>query len=141
MSVNFEWFNPKVGTPIVSLASYGITFSKSAVQLMGTPDYVMLGFNRTGRIVGVKICDKTEERKIPFAEKMRNGYVRLNAKDFIRHIISSTGCEHDFGKEVTRYIGTWLQDEKLMLIDLNKPLHKGEVEDESEQTENKDKNV
>lgn len=136
MEFNFEWFDVQVGTPIISVASYGITFSRSAVQKMGTPEYVMLGFDKINKVIGVKICDVNEKMKIPFASKERSGNVRLNNKDFIRFVASNMEDASIFEKNAVRFTGVWNDEQKIMTVDLKRPINSdGSDEEETMETE------
>lgn len=127
--MNFEWFDSSIGTPIISIASYGLTFSRGAVQKMGTPEYVMLGFDKNSEIVGIQVCDGNEKRKVEFASKERGGNVRINSKSFIRFIFSYIDNENLIQNRATRFIGKWDSEQKLMTIDLKKPLDTDDEED------------
>ena len=48
---NFEYFNPNMGPISVSIAGYGLTFSRAAVEIMKRPTYVRLGFDKEHLIV------------------------------------------------------------------------------------------
>lgn len=134
MNYDFEWFDVQVGTPIVSVANYGLTFSRSAVLKMGTPEYVMLGFDKTNKIIAIKVCDDTERMKISFASKERNGNVRISNKDFVRYIASNIDDASTFDKNAIRYTGLWDEENKLMIVDLKRPI-KSEDSEETESNE------
>ena len=72
MSLEFEWFNPAVGTPIVAVGEYGLGFNKAAIEALGTPAKVRVGFNKEKRIIAVM---PTSEDDV--AESLRQEYYRL----------------------------------------------------------------
>lgn len=120
--MEFEWFDTTIGAPIISVASYGLTFSRSAVQKMGTPEYVILGYDKENKIIGIKTCDKSENKKIEFAGKERGGNVRINSKSFIRFVFSYMENENLIQNRAARFVGVWNSDQQLMTLDLKKPL-------------------
>jgi len=87
-----EWFNPDLGTPMVSMAEYGLTFNRAAVETLGRPWKVGLGFDKENRRIVVRpIRSETDDgemvsRGLPFAERERDGYVRISSKDFVRFV-------------------------------------------------------
>lgn len=130
---NFEWFDKRVGAPVVSIAKYGLLFSRGAVLKMGNPEYVMLGFDKSDMLIGIKVCDVNEEMKTEFASKERNGYVRINNKQFIKYIESSLDEDKKFDKTAIQYMGKWYDDQKLLVIDLKKPMNEDDSESDNEE--------
>lgn len=129
------WFDPNIGTPIVSVANYGITFSKSAVLTMGRPKYVKLGFDPNTKSIAAMVCGEGDDLKIPFIEKERNGYVRVNSKDFIRSVASK--IDYQFDSNAIRFVGDWNEESKMMIINLSKPIDgKSHSESDDEIEEN-----
>jgi len=133
MDFNFEWFDKKTGAPIISVARYGLTFNKGAVNKMNKPEYVLLGFDKSSQLIGVKVCDENEEMKTEFSSRERQGYVRINNKQFIKYVASALDDEGKFETKTLQYIGKWYEDSKLMIIDLKKPYN--ESGDDSEEIE------
>lgn len=136
MVFNFEWFDKKVGAPMISVAKYGLTFNKGAVIKMNRPEYVMLGFDKTNLTIGIKVCDETEEMKMEFASRERQGYVRINSKQFVKYIESSTDDELKFDNKAIQFIGKWIEEDKLMVVDLRKPYN--EVSEDGDDSENEE---
>jgi len=87
MQSNFEWFNPMVGTPMVSFAEYGLGFNRAAIEALGNPAKVRLGFDKESRIIGIMPATEDDLTAVVFASKERNGYVRISSKDFTRFIL------------------------------------------------------
>lgn len=130
MPTDFKWFSPKLGTPIVSVAEYGITFNKAAAEEMGNPERIQLGFNTEMKLIGVKPLkeydEELEKESFSFAEKERKGFIRINNKDFIRFI--SRYCpEINFSKAV-RCLATMDEEQNVLIVDLSNPLE-GQVEE------------
>ena len=130
MTYSFVWSTPSSRAPIVSVASYGITFNSSVIELMKRPEGVMIGFDENNKVVGIKpLCDNEEaiSKGFLFASKERKGYVRIGNKDFIKYVSKKTG--KDFSTAV-RYIGDWDENEQILIVDLNKPLDSTDEEEE-----------
>ena len=50
---NFIWLPPSAGAPIVSIASYGISFNSAVIEMLGRPTHVMIGFDEQNQLIGV----------------------------------------------------------------------------------------
>lgn len=117
--MKYKWYSPTTGAPIVSLAEYGITFNIGAIEIMGKPDYVMLGYDEEENLIGVKPCDENEENRIKFYKKIKNKYIRLANKDFIRFLKSIISEDFKIESKAKRYVAKWDKVEKILYIDLN----------------------
>jgi hypothetical protein len=87
MEYNFEWFNPTVGTPIVTLGEYGLGFNKAAIEALKSPARVRLGYDKKHKVIAVMPAGEDDKAALPFASKERNGYIRVSTKDFARFIM------------------------------------------------------
>jgi len=137
----FEYFNPALGAITVSIAEYGLTFSKAAVEVLGRPQYVMLAYDKTKQIVGVIPVDEAESKKIEFISKMKNGYVRINTKDFVRFLMKHFPDDPQmFGKKATRYFSYWDEKTNVLVVDLKRLLdqHNSEERENDEFEEEND---
>lgn len=120
------WYNPDVGTPMISMAEYGLTFNRAAVEALGRPRKVRLGFDNVGKRIVVQPIhsvaddDETGPQGLPFAERQRAGYVRISSKDFIRFV--ARYCKDlDLSKTV-RYAAIWDDEEGMLEVDLSRPV-------------------
>ncbi|WP_237718784.1 hypothetical protein, partial [Alkalibacillus haloalkaliphilus] len=89
MNFNVEWYSPNLGTPIVSIAEYGIVFNKASIVALGSPYAIKLGFDKEKKcivVLGVNESEYTEDA-IVFKDKEKSGFIRINNKDFIRFIL------------------------------------------------------
>ncbi|MFZ5353972.1 MAG: hypothetical protein ACOZCL_14800 [Bacillota bacterium] len=134
MKFNFQFFGPSSGAPIVSIASYGITFNSSAIEMLKKPKRILIGFDVSKKVLGFIPVEKDEDdpagRSYAFAERERNGVIRISNKDFLMYVSNKTGV--DFSKSV-KYAADWLEEERTMVIELNSPLDSGsdtEMEEE-----------
>jgi|GEM_PF-5029743 len=120
MLSGFKIFNPSTGTISVSFANYGISFSKGAIKCLNRPEYVIFAYDQGNRLVGIKPT-KEDPRQIQFIKKEKNGYVRINNKQFIRKI--EAACEMNLSDKVTKYFSHWDDKEEMLIVDLKRPLN------------------
>jgi len=123
--MKYEWYSPTTGAPVVSVAEYGITFNNGAIEMMGKPEYVILGYDEENKFIGVKPCDETEKNRIEFHKKMKNKYIRLANKDFIRFLKSIIREDIIIESKAKRYVAKWDKEEKILYIDLNSQIIAG----------------
>jgi len=123
--MKYKWYSPTTGAPIVSLAEYGITFNIGAIEIMGKPDYVMLGYDEEENLIGVKPCNENEKNRIEFYKKIRNKYIRLANKDFIRFLKSNINKDIKIEAKAKRYVAKWDKVEKILYINLNNQISAG----------------
>ena len=117
--MKYEWYSPTTGAPVVSVAEYGITFNNGAIEMMGKPEYVILGYDEENKFIGVKPCDVNEENRVEFYKKMKNKYIRLANKDFIRFLKSIISEDIKIESKAKKYVAKWDKEEKILYIDLN----------------------
>jgi len=117
---NFIWVGPTAGAPIVTIATYGISFNSYVISLMGNPAKVLIGFDEKNKILGVKpVDDSNDHIAYDFAKKERKGYVRISNKDFIKYISAITG--NNF-KKAERYLANWDDKTKVLTVNLMQPM-------------------
>ena len=125
----FEYFDPGLGSVTVSIAEYGLTFSKAAVEVLGRPKYVMLAYDKGRQVVGVIPVDENESKKLEFISRLKNGYVRINTKDFVRFLMKYFPDNPQmFGGKATRYFSYRDDENGALIVDLKRPLDQ-QVED------------
>lgn len=84
---DFEWFNPTLGTPIVSIGEFGLGFNRASIDAIKCPARVRLGYDRANKVIGVQPADEDDSLALVFANKERNNYVRVSSKDFVRFVL------------------------------------------------------
>lgn len=132
----FDFFNPKQGPIIVSVADYGITFSKAAIEVMGRPKYIRIGFDKEKCVLGIMPINEEGELQVPFAEKEKHGYIRINNKEIVRFLMKyfDDNCVRNFGSKATRYLTYWDEEQALLVVNMRRPLDR---EDDSKNTQEK----
>ncbi|MEW6573751.1 MAG: hypothetical protein AB1374_08985 [Bacillota bacterium] len=120
MKYEIEWYNPEVGTPIVSLAEYGLVFNKAASELLGNPNKIKLGFDKKNLIIAVASADNDDSSALQFYGKERKGFTRINCKDFVRFI---TRYFPDINLvKAIRFLARMDKEEGILVVDLKKPI-------------------
>lgn len=130
-NLEFEWYNPDLGPPIISIAEYGLTFNKSAINKLGNPEAIKIGFDKKNLVIAVKKAQKEEENSFEFAKRINRGYIRINNKGFVK-LIRAYCDRYDF-KQTVRFIGRIDEERDLFIIDLNKPADLDKSEEENKQ--------
>lgn len=120
--MQFEWYNPNLTTLAVSISKYGITFNSDCIETMGSPKYILLGFNEENKVIGAKPCENKIENSIEFLSKKRNGYIRIYNINFIRFI--GNKINSDFVKIgiQKKYLSEWDKEQQTLYIFLEKPI-------------------
>ncbi len=121
MDFKIEWYSPSLGTPIVSLAEYGITFNKAAIAALNNASYIRIGFDRVRKLIVVQGLMESENQSgqdlIPFIERERNGFIRINNRDFVRFILRY--CPEIKLDKAKRFLGR--VEGEFFVVDLNTP--------------------
>jgi hypothetical protein len=103
------------------------------VKILDRPEYVALGFDKENKRVVVKEVGEDFKNKIPFIDKERNGYVRINNRDFVRFVMKYLP-EVNFTSKATRFLTYYDDEEDILVIEMTRPL------DVEEQNDNKEDN-
>ncbi|MCI1859852.1 MAG: hypothetical protein LKI80_17165 [Sporolactobacillus sp.] len=130
MDIKVEWYSPNVGTPIVTLAEYGIVFNKAAIISLNSPYAIKLGFDKENKYIVVAGVSEEEfsEDAIAFMSKEKNGYIRINNKDFIRFVLRY--CPEIKLDKARRFLS--IKEDDFLVVDLNSPADVNEDVSESE---------
>lgn len=83
----FEWYIPKNKNNYISIAKYGLTFSNSAIDMMGNPEYVMIGYDKNNNVLAIKTCSKDERKGMRLNKLGKNINIRLANRGLISYLI------------------------------------------------------
>lgn len=120
MGYEIEWYNPELGTPIVSVAEYGLVFNKAASEALKNPTKIRLGFDKKNLIIAVAPVNEHDSNGLQFSGKERKGFTRINSKDFVRFI---TRHMADFKLEkAVRFLARIDENEGILIVDLKLPI-------------------
>ena len=127
MNFNFDWNYVANGAPYITISSLALGFNTPSVSLLENPEEVVIGFDSQQVLIGIKKSDGNESsKKYKFYSRMKNGWIRIGCKDFIKHLSSLTGLSF---VPARRYIAKFDPEEKILYIsvlDTDKIVEKGE---------------
>ena len=95
------------GAAAVTINNLGISFNSTAISLLGSPEFVMLGYDSDQRVIGIRSYDGGDSKAYRFASRVRNGWIRIGCKAFIRYIgmhTKTTNIRADIDRETKTLI-------------------------------------
>ena len=119
MKFNFDWTIVTAGAPYVTISETALGFNLPSVALLNNAENVIVGYDQEAAVIGVKPYDGTPNVKsYSFSSRVKNGWVRIGCKDFIRHLSSLTGLSFTTSK---RYIAQYDDEEGVLYINVKEP--------------------
>ena len=114
VSFNFNWSAVSGGAPYITLSTLGFAFNSVSIARIGNPQKIIIGFDEEQCVIGIKpYNNEFEIKSYDFANKIRNGWVRIGCRDFIKYLQSLTSV--DFSK-AKRYIAKYDIKENILMI-------------------------
>jgi hypothetical protein len=114
MKFNFDWNYVASGAPYITLSTTAIAVNTTAASLIGEPNEVVIGFDKDNMIIGIKPYQSGEEVKsYKFRGRMKNGWIRMGCKDFIKNLSTLTKLSFNPAR---RYIANYDEEENLLYI-------------------------
>ncbi len=126
MEANVQWFDPSLGTPVVSVSATGLTFNRAAVALLGRPRYVEVGVEAKARAVVVRKAEEAEEaaapaRGLPFCRpNSESSFVRVVSRDLLRFIAASVP-DFPLGG-ASKFLARFDPETASLVVDLRQPV-------------------
>lgn len=115
MAFNFDFSYLKNGSPVVTLSASGIAFNKGAIELLGVPDQVIIGFDQENRAIGVRARgNDTTSPFYDFAPRIKNDWVRIGAKDFTKYLSRISGI--DFLTKAKQFIADFDEETQMLIV-------------------------
>ena len=115
MAYNFDFSNLKNGAPAVTLSSFGIAFNKGAIESLGVPDQVIIGYDQEKQAIGVRARgDDTDSPYYDFAPRVKNDWIRIGAKDFMKYL--SRISRIDFLSKAKQFIAEFDEETQTLVI-------------------------
>lgn len=115
MAYNFDFSYLKNGSPLVTLSSFGIAFNKGAIDSLGRPDQVIIGFDQENKAIGVRA--RSETSSIPgydFAPRIKNDWIRIGAKDFMKYLSRVSGI--DFLSKSKQFVAEFDEQTQTLIV-------------------------
>jgi len=92
MKYNFNWNAVSGGAPYVTISTIALAFNIVSIEKLGSPERVIVGFDEKQCVIGVKpYFDEPNVKPYDFAPRVKNGWVRLGCKDFIKYLGALAG--------------------------------------------------
>lgn len=118
---NFDWNFVSSGAPRVTISLNGIAFNSPAITLLGSPEFIMIGYDINKKTIGVKAyCGEKGVPKYEFVKRIRNGWARIGCKDFVRYL--SQNSKKDFSSS-KKYFPELIHENKMLVIDIEKEVN------------------
>lgn len=115
MDYSFDFGYLKNGTPTVTLSSLGIAFNRGAVDMLGSPAQIIVGYDEKNHAIGVRSRgDNTTAPYFDFASRVRHEWVRIGAKDFVKYLSKVTGI--DFLTKAKQFIPEYDAETNTLII-------------------------
>ena len=115
MAYNFDFSYLKNGAPVVTLSAMGIAFNKGAIESLGVPDQVIIGYDQEQRAIGVRARgDDTVSPSYDFASRIKNDWVRIGAKDFMKYLSRISGI--DFLTKAKQFIAEFDEETQTLVV-------------------------
>lgn len=114
MKFNFDWNYVAAGAPYITISETALGFNSPASSLLGNPEEVIVGFDDKTMTIGVKKYDGDSPIKsFRFYSRMKNGWVRIGCRDFIKNLSSLTGLQFS---PAIRYVAKYDAEEQVLYI-------------------------
>lgn len=128
MKFNFDWNYVAAGAPYITISELALGFNTPSVSLLGNPEEVVVGFDEQTLTIGVKKYDGNENVKAyKFYSRMKNGWVRIGCKDFIKYLSTLTGLQFS---PAIRYVAKYDTEEQILYISVRDALQSQSQRDE-----------
>ena len=115
VAYNFDFSYLKNGTPLVTLSSFGIAFNKGAIESLGVPAQVIIGYDQEQRAIGVRARgEDTTSPYYEFASRIKNDWIRIGAKDFVKHL--SRTSKIDFLTKAKQFVADFDEETQTLIV-------------------------
>lgn len=132
MKFDFDWNYVAAGAPYITISEFALAFNAPCISLLGNPEEVVIGFDDEQMLTGVKkYCGDENAKPYKFFSRIKNGWVRIGCKDFVKYLSSLTGLKFS---PAIRYVAKYDIEEQIVYISvLNTP----EIQEDGEVDDNK----
>lgn len=114
MSFNFDWNYISSGAPYITVSELGLAFNYPAISKLGSPEKVILGFDETNMVIGIKAYkDGMDVKTYEFANRIRNNWIRIGCKDFVKYLSSISKLNFSPAK---KYLAEYDKEEAILFI-------------------------
>lgn len=114
MNFNFDWDYVAAGAPYITISELALGFNLPSISMLGNPESVNIGFDDKNMVIGIKKSDDMNDGKsYKFYSRIKNGWVRVGCKDFIKQLTNLTGISFSPAK---RYLAKYDEEDKILYI-------------------------
>ena len=114
MKYNFNWSAVSGGAPYITLSSLGISFNSVSIDKLNRPAEILIGFDEEKCVLGIKAYEgEPGVKPYEFASRVKNGWVRIGCKDFIKYLQSITGLDFSTSK---KYVAKFLAEGNMLTV-------------------------
>ena len=115
MTYNFDFAYLKNGSPIVTLSAFGIALNKGAIELLGVPDQVIIGYDQEQHAIGIRARgDDIRSPYYDFASRVKNDWIRIGAKDFMKYL--SRVSQIDFLTKSKQFLAEYDEESQTLVV-------------------------
>lgn len=115
MAYNFDFSYLKNGNPVVTLSAFGIAFNKGAIESLGSPAHVIIGFDQEACAIGIRAKgDDMISPSYEFARRIKNDWIRIGAKDFMKHLAKVSGI--DFLTKAKQFVAEYDSETQTLIV-------------------------
>ena len=117
MDFNFDWNYVSAGAPYVTVSELGLAFNTPAISLLGNPEDVVVGFDESQMVIGVKDAKSmTDVKSYKFYSRIRTGWVRIGCKDFVKYLSAISGIQFSPAK---KFVARYDKEKQILYIIIN----------------------
>jgi hypothetical protein len=117
MSFNFDWNYVSAGAPYVTVSEQGLSFNSPAISMLNSPEEIVVGFDEDKMTIGIKDAKDMENVKTyKFNSRIKNGWVRIGCKDFVKYLAAISGLKFNPAK---KFIARFDRNEQILYIIIN----------------------
>lgn len=119
MKYNFDWNIVSEGAPYITVSKLGIAFNAASIKQLGSPDYIMIGFDSEHLVIGVAAVperDECDKNVYQIKDRIRYNWVRIGCKEFIRYLEKLSGISFE---KAVRYMAEYDPENYMLTIKIN----------------------
>ena len=129
MGFSFNWSAVSGGAPFCTLSTLGIAFNSVSISKLGNPEKIIVGFDEEQLVIGIKAYEGEEDVKpYEFASRVKNGWVRIGCKDFIKYLQKLSGLDFKSSK---KYVAHFDKEQKILVVHVKDNAEDDTMQDES----------
>lgn len=118
MGYHFDFSYLRNGSPIVTLSSFGIAFNKGAIEMLGSPEQVNIGFDQEACAIGIRARgEDTTAPAYDFARRVKNDWIRIGAKDFMKYLAKISKI--DFLTKAKQFVPEFDSDTQTLIVNVD----------------------